>query len=425
MNQSMTRTLALVALFTGIPHISWGQQPVWSEEFESGTVPDENVWSYDLGDSGWGNQELQNYTDDPENVRIEDGNLVITVKRTEDGTGFTSGRIRTQDKLTFKYGRIEARIQVPDLADGLWPAFWTLGNNFSSVGWPYCGELDIMEMGNAQAISNGVINRRVGSAAHWDNNGSWASFSRYLDAPADLDDGYHLFSMNWTPTQVTTYLDGAEIWSFTIDPEVCTGCSEFHQPHFIILNMAVGGNYTGLLTPGLITADLPAELKVDYIRIYDNGYTELEGTSLDDGPVIGQQYSGSWYNPDQSGHGFSMEFGESLDGTPVSVVYWYTYDTDGKPIFLVGQGTPTENAVDLDVISPYGMEYGLFIPETVVREDAGTARLVFTDEATATFSYQPSEFSRVAWGHSEINDLPLVKFFAIPITDGSNENAAR
>ena len=165
--------LLLAGLIT-VPASSVFGQLIWSDEFNTGSAPDSAVWSYDRGASGWGNNELQEYTRAPQNVRIEDGSLVIAVQK--GANGFTSARIRTEDKLTFKYGTIEARIKVPDLADGLWPAFWTLGNNFSQVGWPSCGETDIMEMGSGLAISAGVINRRVGSAAHWDNQGQGSMY---------------------------------------------------------------------------------------------------------------------------------------------------------------------------------------------------------------------------------------------------------
>ena len=239
----LLRTLSLTWFITGTGSAAFGQV-IWSEEFDTGTSLDPAIWSYDLGATGWGNRELQVYTSNSENVRIEDGNLVITVRETthgENGSKFTSARVKTQEKLTFKYGTIEARIKVPDLADGLWPAFWTLGNNYRQVGWPYCGELDIMEMGSASAISAGVINRRVGSAAHWDNRGNWASFSRSLDSAIDLNDDFHVFSMDWTPTRITTYIDGQQIWTYYIQRDGCADCSEFHQPHFMILNIAVGG----------------------------------------------------------------------------------------------------------------------------------------------------------------------------------------
>ncbi len=165
----MNKRLALTAGLLCLAGSAAAQETLlWSDEFDSGTQPDEKFWSYDIGRGiqGWGNQELQYYTDDPANVSISDG--VLRIRAQEGPTRpFTSARIKTEDKLTILYGTVEARIKVPNLADGLWPAFWTLGNNFSEVGWPFCGELDIMEMGNSSAIAEGVINRRVGSTAHW------------------------------------------------------------------------------------------------------------------------------------------------------------------------------------------------------------------------------------------------------------------
>ena len=416
------RVLILLCLFTGATNMAFGQV-IWSEEFNTGTFPDSAVWSYDLGATGWGNNELQEYTSASENVRIEDGNLVIAVQKSD--SGFTSARIRTEDKLTFKYGTIEARIKIPDLADGLWPAFWTLGNNFKQVGWPYCGELDVMEMGSGQAITAGVINRRVGSAAHWDNVGNWSSYSRSFDTASDLDDGFHIFSMNWTPERITTYIDGQQIWTFYIKSDSCASCSEFHQPHFVILNMAVGGNYTGLLSADQITATMPAEMLVDYIRISDNGFTELGGSSVyNPTPGIGPEYSGSWYNPDQSGHGFSMEFNELEDGSSQAVVYWYTYDDQGNPIFMLGNGIADGYELEVQFESPYGMKYGEFDPDSVVRAVGGTAFFDFTDADNGTYSYTPSDFSTSTWGHVKpIDSLPLVKLFSIPVSspDGASD----
>ena len=418
----------MIWLFAGAVNIAFGQV-IWSDEFDTGTALDTRVWSYDLGASGWGNQELQEYTSNPENVRIENGNLVITVQEIKNGdadSSFTSARVRTQDKLTFKYGTIEARIKMPDLADGLWPAFWTLGNNFSQVGWPSCVELDIMEMGSSSAIAAGVINQRVGSAAHWDYQGSRAHYAQFLDTGSNLDDGFHIFTMNWTPERVTTYVDGRQIWTFHIKEGFCADCSEFHQPHFLILNVAVGGTYTGLLSASQITATTPAEMLIDYVRISDNGFTELGGSSIPGGiPGIGPEYSGSWYYPEQDGHGFSMEFGEQEDGPPLAVVYWYTYDNLGNPIFLVGNGEPDGNTLEVEFVSPYGMKYGEFDPATVVREDGGTARFEFADKDNAVFSYVPSDFSASTWGHTPIDSLPLVKLFTIPVSSSEVGNHAK
>jgi beta-glucanase (GH16 family) len=414
MMNMLLKPLLLVCLFAGTTSTVFGQL-IWSDEFDTGSSLDSAVWSYDLGASGWGNNELQEYTNRPENVRIEGGNLVITVQ--ESGGNFTSARVRTQDKLTFKYGTVEARIKIPDLADGLWPAFWTLGNSFSQVGWPSCGELDVMEMGSSSAITANVINRRVGSAAHWENNGQGSTYSHFLDTSSDLDDGFHIFSMDWTPERITTYIDGKQIWTFYIKIGSCADCTEFHEPHFVILNMAVGGNYTGLHSSGEITAATPAEMLIDYIRIRDNGFTQLGGSSVADEPGIGPEYSGSWYNEGQGGHGFSMEVGEAWDGSPLAVVYWYTYDNFGNPIFMVGNGVPDAYTLEVQFESPYGMKYGEFDPDNVVRENGGKAYFVFTDKDNGIFSYTPSSFSADTWGHViAIEELPLVKLFSIPVS---------
>lgn len=392
---------------------------IWSDEFNGAGPPDQRFWSYDIGfgDNGWGNRELQFYTDDPANASQVDGALRIRAVPGNDDRPFTSARIRTQDKVTIQYGTIEARIRVPDLANGLWPAFWTLGNNFSEVGWPFCGELDVMEMGNTQAILDGVVNRRVGSTAHWDNDGQKVDFGQSINAPQDLNNDFHVFRMEWTPSFVTTYLDGQRIWQIDIRPASCTSCTEFHQPHFLILNLAVGGTYPGRFSPESITAPFPADMLIDWVRVYDNGFTILGGSGVEDmdPKPIGPGHSGSWYNADQDGHGFSLEFGELADGSPFAVGYWYIYDSVGNPLFMVGSGVPSGNAIDLDFVSPVGMQFGVFDPLTEEqRPFGGTGRFEFTDESNGVFSYQPSAFSVNEWGHSTIEALPVTKLFGIP-----------
>jgi beta-glucanase (GH16 family) len=202
-----------------------------------------------------------------------------------DVVGFTSARIRTQDKLLMRYGRIEARIKVPDLDRGLWPAFWTLGNSFSTVGWPDCGEIDIMEMGSYESILDNRTNRQVASTAHWENQGGHAFFGLSLVVNQDLTDDFHLFTLDWTPSLLTTYLDGQKIWEMDITPGSCTDCTEFHEPHFIILNVAVGGTYPQMRTIGAINAPLPAEMRVDYVRVYDTGFTEISGPASEPAPA--------------------------------------------------------------------------------------------------------------------------------------------
>ena len=271
--------IIFAALAIGSHQRAIAQSIAWSDEFDAGGAPDPAVWTHDLGANGWGNNELQEYTDDPANARVEDGVLVIRALAASAGAPFTSARIRTQDKLMFRYGTLEARIAVPDLADGLWPAFWTLGSRFVEVGWPACGELDILEMGHVSAIADGTVNRRVGSAAHWQSGGNYAGYALFHDAPQRLDGGFHLFRLEWTPETVATFVDGEPVWTMDIGPDACGDCGAFHEPHFIILNLAVGGNYTQVFDAEGVTATLPAEMKVDYVRLYDNGHTEVSGSA--------------------------------------------------------------------------------------------------------------------------------------------------
>ena len=412
--------LLTVGLLTSAPAMAQG--PVWSEEFDSGSQPNEDVWTYDIGsgpnNDGWGNWELQDYTNNPQNVKIEDGKLIITAIPNivgEEVVGFTSARIKTQDKLMFKYGRIEARIKVPDLERGLWPAFWLLGSNFAEVGWPASGELDILEMGMLSAIQagEGKVNEWVASAAHWESGGNYAYYSRTLESGINLTDEFHVLTMDWTPSTITTYIDGEEIWPFDIGNSNCN-CDEFQKPHFMILNMAVGGTFTGMRSIGAITATLPATMEVDWVRIYDNGYTELYGSSLG-APDIGPAHSGSWYNPDQTGHGFSMEFTETDELGRIAVVYWYTYDDQGNPIFMVGNGVPNGTRVELNFFAYKGMVYGEFDPDTNNDYDGGTAVIDFSDRENAVFSYTPSQDMIDYFGHTTgVENLPLVKLLGIP-----------
>ena len=288
MNRGRIADRVLLVLMGGVLALTpaaRAQELVWSDEFDSGPTLDSTIWSYDLGDGcsvgicGWGNAELQEYTANPANVRVEGGHLIITALREGPFGPFTSARVKTKDKIEIRYGTIEARIQLPDLADGLWPAFWTLGGNIDSVGWPACGEMDIFEFGNGGAIAEGVVNRRVGSTAHWDFGG-YAGYGLYYTSPFDLNGSFHIYRMEWTPDSVSTFIDGNWIWTMNLTNPATFGGEEFHEPHFLLMNMAVGGNYTAILNESGITAGFPAEYRVDWVRVYDNGHTTLSGTGV-------------------------------------------------------------------------------------------------------------------------------------------------
>jgi len=263
---------------------------IWQDEF-SGPNLNTNIWTVETGGHGWGNGELQYYTNRIDgaanaNAYIENGNLVIEARRENyGGKQFTSARLISKNALTYKYGTIEARIKMADLEDGLWPAFWLLGANIDQVGWPACGELDIVEMGSSGAIGAGTVNRKVIAAAHWEYNNNNADYGDSTYTATAAYNNYHLFKLTWTPTLMTAYLDGNAFWWFDISGGAGSDLEEFHEHMFIILNMAVGGYYTGLTEPYQITA-LPAQtaakMYIDWIRISDNAWTELwDGSGID------------------------------------------------------------------------------------------------------------------------------------------------
>lgn len=270
----------LASLFGAVcaPSPAAAQTLVWQDEF-NGPAIDRNRWTYDVGDGcqiglcGWGNSELQYYTSRPENARIENGRLVIEARREAFGSrGFTSARLKTEGRLHFKYGTLEARIKVPDLRNGLWPAYWMLG----TVGnWPARGEIDLMEMGSAAAIGAGLTNRRVGAAVHWDYRGSQADYGRDYDSASDLAGGFHVYRMTWDPQFIRVSVDGRQFFEFAISDIEGASLHEFHQQHFLLLNLAVGGSYTGILSNAGISAPLPGRMEVDYIRLYQNPGSEL------------------------------------------------------------------------------------------------------------------------------------------------------
>ena len=236
------------------------QQPVWSDEFNYTGLPSSSKWNMETGGDGWGNNELQYYTDSESNAMVKDGILTITARKESfNGNAYTSARITTQNKFDFKYGKIEARMKLP-YGQGLWPAFWMLGANINSVGWPACGEIDIMEMVGGTDSDN-----TVHSTLHWDNNGSHADYGQpYSLSSGIFADDFHIFSLEWDEKQVTAYVDDTKYFVIDITP---AGLSEFHDNFFIILNVAVGGNWPG--SPDGTTV-FPQTMEVDYVRVYQN-----------------------------------------------------------------------------------------------------------------------------------------------------------
>lgn len=224
----------------------------WSDEFD-GAALDLDTWTHELGSSGWGNNELQNYTNSSNNLEVSNGSLKIIARSGGPGSNsYSSARIISNNKVEIQYGKIEARIKVP-VGQGIWPAFWMLGANYESVGWPQCGEIDIMEHVNNEPLTN--------AAMHWNQGGhTYRSSSVPFDATE-----FHLYGAIWNEEGVTFLLDDQPWWHFPFSQANNTA-PIFQNPFFFLLNVAVGGNWPG--NPNASTP-FPATMEVDYIRVFE------------------------------------------------------------------------------------------------------------------------------------------------------------
>ena len=238
----------------------------FEDNFDTDGSINETIWNYELGDGtdnglpvGWGNNELQYYTDRPENIKVEGGMLHITaLQESFQGAGYTSARITTKGKVEQRYGRFEARIQLP-WGQGLWPAFWLLGSNIDEVGWPQCGEIDIMEYrGQDPSTLIGTV--------HGPGYSAGESVGKEYVLPGDrFDTGFHIFGIEWGPDYINFYVD--DVLYNQITPDDVEGEWVFDQPFYILLNVAVGGGFVGSVGADTV---FPQTMLVDYVRVYEN-----------------------------------------------------------------------------------------------------------------------------------------------------------
>lgn len=235
-----------------------GWELVWQDEFDDPTI-NSDYWTHEIGGHGWGNGEAQYYSDTPKNSFIEDGFLIIqALKENVHAKRFTSARLTTQDKVEVEYGRIEARIQIPT-GQGIWPAFWMLGDDLDSVGWPYAGEIDIMEnIGSEPSVIHGTVHGPLYSGA--DGVGA----AKRLSGGARYTDDFHIFAIEWEEDEIRWYMDDQMYSKLT--PTAVPGEWVYDHPFFIIINVAVGGAWPGYPDD---TTTFPQTMKIDYIRIYE------------------------------------------------------------------------------------------------------------------------------------------------------------
>lgn len=235
---------------------------VWKDEFDgpANTPPSSERWVHDVGGGGWGNAQLEYDTNRTENVSLDgEGRLVITArKESYGGNSYTSGRINTRGRFAQAYGRFEARLQLP-VGRGMWPAFWLLGANIDEVPWPDCGEIDIMEYrGQLPAIIRGSLH---GPGYSGGNNIG----GEYVVSGGKLYEDFHVYAVEWEPERIRWQFDGVTFFEATPAKLPAGKKWVYDHPHFILLNLAVGGNYVG---PPDRTTEFPQQLKVDYVRVY-------------------------------------------------------------------------------------------------------------------------------------------------------------
>ena len=235
---------------------------VWADEFDTPGLPDPAKWGYDVGGNGWGNNELEYYTDKrPENARVEAGKLIIEARKEDyKGSKYTSARLLTKDKQMWKYGRIEARAKLPK-GVGTWPAIWMLGEKVAKVGWPLGGEIDIMEH---VGFDEGVVHGTVHTEAYNHVKGTQKGGDTKV---ADVTTEFHVYAVEWTDQKIAFFVDNNQYYA--VERSVLGGTEDkwpFDQPYFLLLNLAVGGGWGG--QKGVDDSIWPQRMEVDYVRVY-------------------------------------------------------------------------------------------------------------------------------------------------------------
>lgn len=284
-------TLYLLLQIIAIHAFSQNWKLKWADEFNGANIDTTNTWNPEVNGNGGGNGELEYYRS--QNLSLENYEgfncMVLNAKRQSySGKSFTSARVNTLGKVYFQYGKIESRMKIPSTANGLWPAFWFMGNDYNGSNWPSCGETDVMECGHSAGIASGTQSSFMGGALHWGPISP--VFIHYMDytaaaGPYSIQDDFHLFTLIWSADSIKMYLDldkypnAVPYYSKRIAADAPQDIyTYFHKPYHILFNLAVGGAaFTGISTADAVTAvptdGTPAKMYIDYIRIYQKGDT--------------------------------------------------------------------------------------------------------------------------------------------------------
>lgn len=370
----------------------------WADEFNqaNGTLPDSTYWNYDIGTGqwGWGNNESQYYTSRSENARIVNGQLLIEMhKENYNGSQYTSARLKTQNKIDFEYGRIEARLKVPSGGSGLWPAFWALGNDFNTVGWPQCGEIDIMEYISREPYE-------IFGTVHGPGYEGGASIGNTYTFNQLVANDYHTFAVEWDENIIKWYVDG--IHYHTVTPN-SLGSREwvFDHPHFLILNLAIGGNFGGWIDPNI---SFPQQFWIDYVRVYSrdgsspgNGNANvLLNTGFEDNtlfPWVGVSSGGA---NTQGGYIEDTSFQYYNGGSPGGANVLARSGTHVAKIFGSFTGQPNVNSFYQDVTVDDGTSWeagvwALTHPDDLMTGNSVRAYIMFLDNNDTILSLYGSE----------------------------------
>lgn len=401
-----------------------GYTLVWSDEFDDNDINSLN-WVREIGDgtdyglpAGWGNSELQLYTEASENAYIEvdaDGVSALVIAATEEGQGnYRSAKLTTQGLHSFRYGKIDARIKLPT-AQGMWPAFWMLGDNFSTVDWPGCGEIDILELvGSEPNVVRGNIHYVDADQNYKNDEGSPKMISE------TFDQDYHNFGIDWTPTDITFSLDGTVFKTTSIEND---GMKEFQRSFYLILNVAVGGNWPG---PPDATTTFPQKMYVDYIRYYSkDGFTPPSEPALD----IVEETVGVYVPPSIAQYAFNSTLNQfpglepkifGAGGEPVIVSSSTAVEGDSALLFSYpggnwGGGWFDLNASTVDM-SAYASGNLIFSIKKPADLHDAEIKLESSSTNAAVFLVNYTPTNTLADGYIEYT-IPLSDFTGLDFTD--------